>query len=497
MVLRQSLYLKYKSWDEYVGSGTYYGPVRRSIVTDVILITPPYRDIIYKHTKVKVGVPVNPLLNLALLAAVVTEAGFKVKILDLNVVNNPDIILKREISREVPRIVGITFTTPLYSEARRLAKIIKELSQHTLIIAGGPRVSVFPEDTLRDSLFDIAAIGEADFVIKDILELPLEQVEGIIFKRGTTLIKNKERQQIQNLDLLPFPAWNLYNLRKYDRLSLSNQDAPPGYLETSRGCPGDCVFCYRIIQKKKFRPKSARRVVDEIEYMLKVGFREINILDDNFSTDLNRAKLICEEIIKRGIKFFWHSTNGIRVDTVDRELLFMMKKSGCYRVAFGIESGNQDVLDKINKGIKLSQAEQAVKLAKLEGLETFGFFVLGLPPDTEKTMRDTINFAKKLKLDLAQFTIVVPYPGTRIFKEWKEKGYIRTYDWIKYNFNSPYGQIYTHPNLSHNVLNKYFKKAYRSFYLDPLFIWRRFVKGIRKKVILKDIRFFLQTNWFN
>ena len=466
-------------------------------MTDAILINPAYSRLIYTKAKIKTGVPINPVLNLAMLASLPLEKGFKVKILDMNVLEDPDQILRQAIIEESPRLVGITFTTPLFSEAKRIAGLIKKLNLNTTLVAGGPHATTFPEELLNESEFDIVAIGEADFAIKELLESSPGDVEGVVFKKDGKIIRTPTRQVLENLDNLPFPAWGLYDLRKYNKPSLSCLKSPPGYLETSRGCPWGCIFCNKNIQGKKFRPKSAKRVVDEIEHMLKTGFREINFLDDTFSTDLDRAKLICVEIIKRGLKFPWHPLNGMRVDRVDQELLMLMKRSGCYKASFGIESGNEQVLKNINKGISLGQAERAVRWAKEIGLETFGYFMLGLPGETERTLQDTINFAKKLKLDIAKFNITIPLPGTEIFNVWDKLGAIKTRDWAKYNFYSPYEVIYNHPTLSHGVLERYYRKAYLSFYFSFLFLVRRLLGGIKRKTILRDIKLFFQTNWFN
>lgn len=466
-------------------------------MTDVILINPAYSRLIYAKAKIKAGVPINPVLNLAMLASLPLEKGFKIKILDMNVLGDPDYCLKHEIREEKPRFVGITFTTPLFSEAKRIAGIVKDLGLNTTLVAGGPHATIFPEELLNESEFDIVAIGEADFVIKELLELPLGDIKGIVFKKNGKVLRTPPREVIENLDNLPFPAWGLYDLKKYHKPSLSCLKSPPGYLETSRGCPWGCVFCNKNIQGRKFRPKSAKRVVDEIEGMLNMGFREINFLDDTFSTDLDRAKLICEEIIKRGLKFPWHPLNGMRVDRLDRELLSLMKRSGCYKASFGIESGNEQVLRNINKGITLDHVERAVKWAKDTGLETFGYFMLGLPGETKKTMQDTINFAKKLKLDIAKFNVTIPLPGTEIFNMWEKQGQIKTRDWAKYNFYSPYNIIYDHPTLSHDILKRYYRKAYLSFYFSFSFLVRRLMGGIKRKTILRDIKLFFQTNWFN
>jgi len=467
-------------------------------MTDVLLINPTYSNIIYKNAKIKVGVPVNPLLNLALLATPVIEAGYKVKILDLNIGNDSDLFLKDEISKENPRFVGITFTTPLYSEAKRLAEFIKGFKPNTILIAGGAHATTFPKEILKESAFDMVAVGEADFTMRDLLTIKERRdIKGLVFKENGDIIDTGRGEYIDNLDNLPLPAWHLYDLRKYNRISLSNRESPPGYLETSRGCPWRCVFCNKNIQGTKFRPKSPKRVVDEIEYMLKVGFKEINILDDTFSTDINRAKAICDEIVNRGLKFPWHPLNGIRVDCIDKELFIKMKKGGCYKVSFGIESGNQNILDRIDKRIKLQQVRDAVRWASEVGFETFGYFMIGLPGETAESIKDTIRFAKELKLDIAKFNITIPLPGTKLFEEWDKGGYIKTKEWGKYNFYSPYYELYDHPTLSHETITKYYRKAYHSFYFSPLYLLRRLIKSLRFRTFIRDFRLFLQTDWLS
>lgn len=467
-------------------------------MTDVVLINPAYRNIIYGNAKIRVGVPINPLLNLALLARPVIEAGYKVRILDLNVQEESDLHLKDQILKEKPKFAGITFTTPLYAEAKRLAEFIKKTQPDIVLIAGGPHATTFPREILQESAFDMVAVGEADFILRDLLSKDdRKDIKGLVFKEDGAVIDTGRADYIDNLDELPLPAWHLYDLRKYNRLSLSNIKSPPGYLETSRGCPWGCVFCNKNIQGRKFRPKSVKRVVDEIEYMLDVGFKEINILDDTFSTDINRAKAICDEIVNRGLNFPWHPLNGIRVDRVDKELFVKMKKAGCYKVSFGIESGNQEVLKKIDKGIKIEQVRDAVRWAREVGFETFGYFMIALPGETEESIKDTIRFAKELKLDIAKFNITIPLPGTRLFDEWDKSGLIKTKDWNKYNFYSPYYELYDHPMLSHEVINRYYRKAYLSFYFSPLYLLRRFIRGLKEGVLFRDIRLFLQTDWFD
>jgi anaerobic magnesium-protoporphyrin IX monomethyl ester cyclase len=467
-------------------------------MTDVLLINPSYSNIIYAHAKIKVGVPGNPLLNLAMLASPVIDAGYKAKILDLNLEDDPDTFLAETIKREQPSFAGITFTTPLSKEAVRIAKIIKDIKPDTILVCGGAHSTTFFEEMLETSEFDVVAVGESDYLMKSLLEeKDWSHLKGIAFKKNGEIIKRPKADYIEDLDTLPFPSWKLYNLERYDKPTLSSRFNPPGYLETSRGCPWGCVFCNKNIQGRKFRSKSPSRVVDEIEYMLDAGFKEINIIDDTFSTDIQRAKEICGEIIRRGLKFPWHPINGIRVDRVDKELFRLMKMSGCYKMSFGIESGNQKILDMIKKGIKLKQVRDAVKWAQELDFETFGYFMIGLPGETEETIKDTIKLAKELKLDIAKFNITIPLPGTEMFEEWNSKGFIKTRDWGKYNFYSPYQDLYTHPTLDYDAIDKNYRKAYLSFYFTPAYLLRRFRRSVKEGTLLRDIYLFFKTDWLN
>lgn len=251
---------------------------------------------------------------------------------------------------------------------------------------------------------------------------------------------------------------------------------------------------------RTFRAKSAKRVVDEMENMLKIGFKEIHIWEDGFSTDLGRAKEICRLIIERNLHFPWNIVNGIRVDRLDEELLCLLKKSGCYRLSIGIESGNEKVLASLGKSITLDQVRQAAKLIKKSGIECLGFFMVGLPQDTEETMQDTINFAKELNLDLAKAGIMMPLPGTPAFNDWDEKGLILSKDWSKYSFHETTSPVYQHPNLTYKTIRQYYDKFYRELYLSPKFILKRFWRGLKTGDIFWDIYYFFKTlpyGWFS
>jgi radical SAM superfamily enzyme YgiQ (UPF0313 family) len=211
-----------------------------------------------------------------------------------------------------------------------------------------------------------------------------------------------------------------------------------------------------------------------------------------FSTDKQRAKDICDMIVARGLKFPWNIYNGIRVDSVDQELLHKLKAAGCYRVSFGMESGNQKVLDGIKKGITLQQGREAFAMARKAGLETLGFFMLGLPDDTEETMQETIDFAKSLEPDIPKAGILMPLPGTPLYREWVEKGIVQSFNWEEFVFHAP-AKVYKHPNLTYEKVFAFYNKFYKENMLNPRFLFRRLIRDIKTGELPWDIYYFIKT----
>ncbi|MHC4771688.1 MAG: B12-binding domain-containing radical SAM protein [Planctomycetota bacterium] len=267
-------------------------------------------------------------------------------------------------------------------------------------------------------------------------------------------------------------------------------------METSRGCVYDCVFCNKNCFGRTFRVKSPERVVQDFQRVIDQGFKEIYLADDGFTTNMTRAKKVCDLLIENNIKIDWCTLNGIRADRVDLELLKKMKQAGCYRIYLGVESGNQGVLDRIKKGTKLEYLENAVTWGKQAGLEVVGYFMLGLPGDTEETMQQTIDFAKKLDLDLAKASVTIPLPATEMFNDLDAKHLIKTQDWTKYKFHSVPSSIYDHQTLSWPVIEKYYKKFYRQVYLRPSVILKKLVQSLNNKTLFSDLKLALSIKWF-
>ncbi|MDO8570334.1 MAG: radical SAM protein [Candidatus Daviesbacteria bacterium] len=461
----------------------------------ILFFNPPTWKNVYSKTIVEVGAPSYPNYTLALLAGNLVDQH-EVKIIDLDLYSNYQTTLFATIKKFQPDIIGASAKTTDYLVIKEIMTKIKEKYPKIMTIVGGVHITVFPEEVIKEKCFDILALGEGDKTIPDILSAKeLKNVPGIAFrdKKSHKIIFTKKRELIQDINKLTYPAWHLFDLNKYNNSRLSARKNPNGHLETSRGCSYQCNFCNKSIFGTLYRMKNVNRVVDEIEYMLKCGFQEIHIMDDSFTQNIKRAKEICREIIKRRLIFPWSLMNGIRVNFVDAEFFKLAKKAGCWQIGFGIESGDQRVLNKISKKITLAEVRKAVKLAEKEGIDTFGFFLLGLSGETINSMQKTIDFAKSLPLTTAKFAICIPHPGTPYFWELKNANRIKTFDWSKYKFHQVDEPLFDHPNLAWEQIVAYRKKGYREFYLRPSYAFRRLKRDIKMNDLLFDIEYFLKS----
>ncbi|MEI6421128.1 MAG: radical SAM protein, partial [Lentisphaerota bacterium] len=299
-------------------------------------------------------------------------------------------------------------------------------------------------------------------------------IKGLTYKKGEEIIQNEARAPIQDLDAIPFPARHLFKNQKYTYPDALRYPASP--IITSRGCPGNCTFCTaKFLHGKRFRCRSAENVLDEIESLIKdYGVREIHIWDDNFITNRNRVFAFRDGIIKRNIKVLFSFPNGIRADFINRDILKALKDFGTYSVAIGVESGNQNILDMIQKGIKLEQIENAFKLAKEMKLETWGFFLLGLPGEDKNTMNDTIDFAIKLDPDIAKFHVLKPFPKSAVYDQLKAQGLIVDENYIHYGIHTK--PVHRLPDVSQEELLEWQQKAYRRFYMRPSKFFREIMR---------------------
>jgi radical SAM superfamily enzyme YgiQ (UPF0313 family) len=442
-----------------------------------------------------------PPLNVAVLAGSLRSAGHEVQALDLQVETDHQSAIRNAVSSWQPDLVGIGFKTPSYNEARQIAALVRRFAPAALIVGGGVHATSYPEECLADSDMDVIAIGEGDDTIIRLADaVPLPEIENIAYEQDGRVVLNREvdkstsagsRQHLYDLDELPYPDWEVFDLGKYTGISRLFYDATPvGFVETSRGCRACCVFCSKGAFRSPWRSKSPKRVVDEMQRMLNYGFREIEIVDDAFTTDLDRAVAVCEEILRRKLKFPWCCRNGLRVSDVSPEFFRIARKAGLHLVAFGFETGNQRLLAQMKKGTTLQRGRQAAQWARQAGMTVMGYFLMGLPGETEQTLRETIDYACSLEIDFVKYNLAIPLPGSRLHEMWKDR--LNLTNWGQYNFHRPARNLYEHPNLDWDTLEAYLRAGYRRFYLRPSYLPGQLVRMIRQRRLLISAKTALQ-----
>lgn len=464
-----------------------------------ILLVNPSMEELYENAKVKDSVPIYPPLNLLTIAGALLNDGHDVRVLDLDRYPKKEIflILRKALLEFKPSLVGLTFTSALYSQCMKIVDLAKELVPDVIVAAGGAHASSDPKSTLEKTNIDLAIMGEGDFTLSEFINgVPINQIKGLAWKKNNQVVINEKRPFLQNLDELPYPAWHLIDVKKYHIPYTMCKANPVAPFETSRGCAWGCTYCTKSVFGRNFRFKSVERVVKEIKQMIDIGFKEFHIYDDMFTTRKDRVKEICKLMLKEGLKIHWNCLNGIRADMVDEELIDLMHKAGCYRVAFGVESGDDLVLKSVDKQQTIDIVRRAFKICKKVGIETVGFFMLGLPAEREEHMKKTIEFAKELDPDIAKFDIFTPLPSTPLYEELKENGYLKINSFDELGFHKGL-ETWKHPNIDQKTIKKYYGKAYREFYLRPKFITKRAVKSFKEGNLVNDVRTFFNINWFD
>lgn len=463
--------------------------------TRVCLINPPgiqhiradYSDMIEK------GTGIYPPLGLLYLSSACKRRNFDVSLIDCPAqrLNYAEAAQKAESYR--PGVIGVTCMTFNLPDVLELVKELKKRYPLAPVVIGGPHATIFPRELLNFPYVDVVVCGEGEEVFPEVVDrliknTSLEGLPGVGYKSAGGVHISSEIATVQKLDSLMFPDTSPFADRYFTMIGKGDKVT---IMMTGRGCPYRCIYCDRPAMGKRYRARSAENVVREIEGYLLRGIKEIMFFDDTFTLDRDRVIKICELIQEKKLRFRWSCR--ARVDTVDLELLIKMRKAGCRRISYGIESGNPDVLEALKKGTSLEKVADAVQQAKRAGIEVYADFIIGSPGENKKTILQTIDFAISLDVDYAQFTIMSLFPGTEIYQMALSRGLIPTDVWKDFatnphpRFNTPIWP----GELTQRELEDLLLLAYRRFYGRPAHI----IKLLKRTRSFKEISLKARAGW--
>jgi anaerobic magnesium-protoporphyrin IX monomethyl ester cyclase len=412
-------------------------------------------------------------INLAYLAAVLEEDGHEITVIDCPALHFDHEKLKAELASFEPDMIGISAMTPTIPSAFLSARAAKEVCPNTTVVLGGLHATFMDEQILNDeAAVDIVVRGEGE---QTTLELArnssdsnsLRKIDGITFRSNKQIIRTPDRPCIQNLDELPRPAYKYFPLDKY--LLFGRRVLP---VVTSRGCPFNCSFCVtpRMFHHT-FRMRSPKSVVDELEWLRDVYKAEaFSFYDDMLTYDKQRIYEICDGIKSRKLNLPWDCQS--RVDTVSREMLFKMREAGCEEIFFGVETGSQQILDTMGKKTSIEQNEKAIKWAKEAGIFVAISVVIGYPGETRDSIKQTLDFIRRVKPDDAFLCVATPSPGSELYTIIKNKGWKMASDWSLYDLSNP---VFESPSLPAEEITKIRKEFCNSFY-SPLYVFRQLLR---------------------
>ena len=455
----------------------------------ILLVFPPMLGEERYGGLTKVGSYLPPLGLLYLASAL--ENKHHIKIIDGTIENITVEDIGKEVETWHPDVVGVCTYTPTLYRAMATLDLVKRINPAILTVLGGPHATACPQDSMKNPNVDVCVVGEGEKTFSELLDVyekdrnidALHSVRGILFRKNSEILANPPRERITNLDELPFPARHLIDITRYRPSVLHYKRSPAFPIVCGRGCPFRCTFCScSKVFKGRVTIRTPENVLEEVKQVMeKYGAKEIMFWDDTFGLYENWTYKLCELI--KPLKITWSC--WMRVTTVNPEILKKMAESGCWHISYGVESGNQKVLDTIKKHCTLDQIKNAFTWTHNTGMEARGTYILGLPNDTWESMMDTINIAIETKADYAQFQLLTPYPGTELWETATQYGEFAIKDFSKYTIWFP---VFVPKGLTQEQLVKAHRFSYRKFYFRPAYIWQR-IKSINSWLDVK--RYFM------
>lgn len=450
----------------------------------VLLVNPPQQNMVTNNIPSVVDEErgYNPPLGILYVAAHArANTPHDIAVVDAVVEELDYPRLKARIEAERPQLVGVTATTFTLIDAVKTVSLVKEISPEITVVMGGPHPYIYPVETINLPGVDFLVIGEGEAVFSALLNnigdrAQLRNIRGLVFRDGDEIVQTGLPPLVDDLDALPFPARDLTPYMKYNSLIAKTQ--PVTTMITSRGCPYRCLFCDRPHLGKRFRPRSAANVVDEMEECVKMGIREFLIYDDTFTINKKRVLDICRMIKERGLNIGWDVR--ARVDTVNPEMLAAMKDAGCDRIHYGVEAGTPEIIETLRKGITLEQVRSVFAQTKAAGISILAYFMIGSPGETREQIERSMKLAKELAPDYLHLSITTPFPETDLYKLGFERG-VLTEDYWREFAREPREEFVPkvwEEHLTRDELIELLHNGYKEFYLRPGYILKRLM-GLR------------------
>ena len=397
-----------------------------------------------------------------------------------------------------PDIIGISMTTMGLMLDLNGLYLAKKACPDAKIVVGGPHPSASPIELMKSVRdIDFTVIGEGEITTVELInvlenrkhkDIYLRDINGIAFRDEDGSIKlTQPRKLIKDLDSIPIPSREFIDFKKVVAGQPFGRRKPFSIMMTSRGCPYRCVYCSKSVFKRTYRRRSVENIMEEIEYLISIGIKEIRFYDDLFTMIPKYTIELCDELMKRKFDLIWSC--GSRVDKISKELLIKMKRAGCYHISYGIESGSQNVLDMTKRDMKINQIKDAVELTKDTGLEVSAFLMFGLPGETKETLMETRSLIKEIKPDFISASLVGIYPKTELYDIARNEKLIEEIDWCNFTDReaSPLAigpmMQYVPKDLTQEELDKFFKRFYLWYYLHPIRAYRS-LKLIKNHEIL-------------
>jgi anaerobic magnesium-protoporphyrin IX monomethyl ester cyclase len=452
----------------------------------IFLIIPPHTHYIepYSYIEADKSNTIRPNLGLLYVAAAVKDsAGIDIRIIDANIDGYTLDDLERLITDESPDMVGFSVLTFNLLNCLDVSRVVRKCSPKTKICYGGWHPTLYPRETLAFDCVDYIVCGEGELTFRELIEIyrenkgsdekALSGVKGLGYKKSDgTIIINAPREVAKNLDHLPLPAYDLVDAAKYSYLLACSGQVVN--IMTSRGCPHNCVFC--DLRRTPCRFRSPENILEEVQYWVDKGIKEFFIQDDNFTIDRKRAMEFCRLIIDANLNIKYKISS--RIDYLNDQMLEYLKKSGCYSIYLGVESGSQRILDYLGKGITVEQIRSAFRSAKKYRIDRCAYIMIGVPSETREDIDMTMSLISEIKPDHLHCSICTPMPKTYLYNKLMEEGVITSDYWLDFaknpdpSFRTPFASAY----FNSEELRRMQNSIQKQFYLNPRIILHEILK---------------------